>query len=69
MLGRHGSENKMLLLQEKTFEEERHLEIRIKVKKHMDIIKQFYHWEVINIGQGRPRDRKKDSRKVIDYIT
>lgn len=41
----------------------------MKVKKNMDMIKLLYHREVINIGQGKPGDRKRHSRNAVDYIT
>lgn len=57
------------ILQEHTFKEDRHMEIRIKIKKHIDIINLGYDKEVINIGQGKPGDWKRDSRNATDYIT
>lgn len=45
------------------------MEIRIKIKKHIDIINLGYDKEVINIGQGKPGDWKRDSRNATDYIT
>lgn len=35
----------------------------------MDVIKLVYHREVINTGQGKPEDWKRDSRSAVGYIT